>query len=85
MDRLEVALAAITFIFCRLLILKYVGHGGSRKGLKSLPGPKGIPFVGNLLDMPASHEWEWAAKQAQTYGKEYISSSIATALMIERR
>lgn len=83
MDRLEVALAAITFIICLYLISKFFGHVGSRKGLKRLPGPKGIPFVGNLLDMPASHEWEWAAKQAQTYGNEYLYSSIATALIID--
>ncbi|KAJ7638494.1 cytochrome P450 [Roridomyces roridus] len=32
------------------------------------PGPKGLPFVGNVLDMPSEREWITFNKWADTYG-----------------
>ncbi|KAI0771956.1 cytochrome P450 [Trametes elegans] len=32
------------------------------------PGPKGLPVIGNLLDMPASHEWRTFAQWGQRWG-----------------
>jgi hypothetical protein len=32
------------------------------------PGPKGLPLVGNIFDMPASHEWYKFAEWSQYYG-----------------
>lgn len=32
------------------------------------PGPKGLPIVGNLADMPSSEEWKTFAKWGETYG-----------------
>ena len=33
------------------------------------PGPKGLPIIGNLLDMPADREWLTFAKWNELYGK----------------
>ena len=44
------------------------------------PGPRGIPFIGNLLDMPSEKEWLTFAKWGEEYGMliyhptEYIPS-----------
>ncbi|KAI0650117.1 cytochrome P450 [Trametes meyenii] len=32
------------------------------------PGPKGLPIIGNMLDMPASHEWRTYAQWGQRWG-----------------
>ncbi|KAI0332487.1 cytochrome P450 [Cubamyces sp. BRFM 1775] len=32
------------------------------------PGPKGLPLIGNLLDMPASHEWRTFAQWGERWG-----------------
>lgn len=33
------------------------------------PGPKGLPIVGNVLDVPATSAWLVYEQWAQTYGK----------------
>jgi hypothetical protein len=32
------------------------------------PGPKGLPLVGNIFDMPYEKEWLTFAKWGETYG-----------------
>ncbi|KAL7282185.1 hypothetical protein ACG7TL_003654 [Trametes sanguinea] len=32
------------------------------------PGPKGLPLIGNMLDMPASHEWKTFAQWGEQWG-----------------
>ncbi|KAI0370176.1 cytochrome P450 [Pilatotrama ljubarskyi] len=32
------------------------------------PGPKGLPLIGNMLDMPASHEWRTFAQWGERWG-----------------
>ena len=33
------------------------------------PGPKGLPLIGNMLDMPTSHEWKTFAQWGDRWGK----------------
>ncbi|KAI5117356.1 hypothetical protein M0805_002466 [Coniferiporia weirii] len=40
-----------------------------QKGLSLPPGPKGLPLVGNIFDMPGSNEWETARQWGEKYGK----------------
>ena len=39
------------------------------------PGPKGLPLIGNILDMPQSHEWLTYSKWAQQWGKNHFASA----------
>ena len=32
------------------------------------PGPRGLPIIGNLLQMPMAHEWLFYAKLGDQYG-----------------
>ena len=38
------------------------------------PGPKGLPFVGNILDMPSEKEWLTFAKWGEIYGGFYVAN-----------
>ena len=33
------------------------------------PGPKQLPIIGNVLDMPPSDEWEAGRRWGEEYGK----------------
>ena len=33
------------------------------------PGPRGLPFIGNILDMPSKNEWETARQWGERYGE----------------
>ncbi len=33
------------------------------------PGPKGLPLLGNMLDMPTSHEWKTFAHWGERWGE----------------
>jgi len=48
----------------------------SKRGLPLPPGPKGLPLIGNILDMPTEQEWLTFAKWGEQWGKCYISGSI---------
>lgn len=36
------------------------------------PGPPGLPVIGNVLDLPKSHEWLAYQKWGKTYGTQYF-------------
>ncbi|KAG7451799.1 cytochrome P450 [Guyanagaster necrorhizus] len=44
----------------------------NRRAMQFPPGPRGLPFIGNLLDMPSEKEWLTFAK----WGEKYASVSI---------
>lgn len=41
---------------------------GNVKGLPLPPGPKGLPLVGNVFDIPHSYAWIKAKELSKTYG-----------------
>ncbi len=57
---IAIALAGLVFVW-RLFRL-------STRDPPLPPGPKGIPLIGNLLDLPSEKEWLTFAKWGEKYG-----------------
>ncbi|KAH9843975.1 cytochrome P450 [Rhodofomes roseus] len=56
------ALALLLYILVQIL----TSTGKRRGGLP--PGPSGWPLIGNVLDMPTSHEWQTFAEWGEKWG-----------------
>lgn len=68
---------------CILLLSKiyFSTKGGLRNGLRKPPGPKGWPLIGNLLDMPKSHQYLTYMEWRKKYGEadQYSMGTTLTA------
>lgn len=60
-----ISLAATLFcIRCWTLWRRWVS-----RAIPYPPGPKGLPIIGNILDMPGRNEWETARQWGTQYGE----------------
>ena len=73
----QMALPQLAFILGTLGVF-VVYWSGQRQRRHLPPGPKKLPFIGNLLSMPTRAEWETFAK----WGKEYSLCLILSAIFI---
>jgi hypothetical protein len=55
-------------VIVAVLFVHYFKHRVHRKGLPLPPGPRGLPFIGNALDLPPSQSWLTYAKWSKQYG-----------------
>ena len=53
------------------LVIRFVR--GARKRLPLPPGPKGLPFVGNMFDIPREKAWLKYMEWAKHYGEFILS------------
>ncbi|KAK0469620.1 cytochrome P450 [Desarmillaria tabescens] len=58
----------IAFLVCVLLVYLLSRLSLKHARLPLPPGPKGLPFIGNLWDVPAEYPWLTYARWAATYG-----------------
>ncbi|KAJ3504195.1 hypothetical protein NMY22_g18005 [Coprinellus aureogranulatus] len=49
----------------------------TRRGLPLPPGPKGLPLVGNLYDVPATFPWEHYVQWGKEYNSDLIYLNVA--------
>lgn len=79
MDENAFALFAIGLVF--LLTFLYT-HRDWREALAPLPpGPKGLPLLGNVIDLPPSQPWETFARWGKTYGM-HLAFDICRSLTL---
>jgi hypothetical protein len=43
---------------------------------KHLPGPHGLPILGNILQIPGSHEWITYTAWSKIYGAPVLSDGV---------
>lgn len=55
-----------------LVVVKYA----TRRRGRVPPGPSRWPIIGNVLDMPSSHEWRTFAQWSEKWGKSILFASI---------
>lgn len=61
-----ISIVVIVYLFTRA---PYARPGTKLSRLSLPPGPRPLPLLGNMLDMPRRREWETITKWSRTYGK----------------
>ena len=56
-----------TTIFLAFVVVLYRRAQRNKNGLPLPPGPKKWPFIGSLLSLPTSFEWETYAHWSEIY------------------
>ncbi|KDR82191.1 hypothetical protein GALMADRAFT_222059 [Galerina marginata CBS 339.88] len=71
------------FILGTLVVCFVYWVNGQRQRRQLPPGPKKLPFIGNLLSMPSRVEWETFARWGQEYNSDIIHvNALGTSIVI---
>ena len=65
----------ILFALLTLFVVAILKRCLSRPFTSLPPGPKGLPIVGNVLDMPSEKEWLTFAEWGEQWGELIKSAS----------
>ncbi|GJE86539.1 cytochrome P450 [Phanerochaete sordida] len=63
-----------------VLLQTYISR--SRQRARYPPGPKGLPVIGNVLDMPKEHEWLTFASWGEKYGDIVYLSLLGQPMVV---
>jgi hypothetical protein len=73
----------IAFILGIIIVFAVYWINGQRGGRHLPPGPRRFPFIGNLLSMPTTLEWETFAKWGQEHNSDIIHvNALGTSMII---
>ena len=68
----QMTLAQLAFVLSTLTVFVVYWMNGQRRNLP--PGPRKHPFIGSLLSLPTTREWETFAKWGQEYSPWWIDT-----------
>ncbi|KAH9925312.1 cytochrome P450 [Fomitopsis serialis] len=69
-------------ILCLVSLLAYVYSVRNRRQLSVPPGPRGIPLLGNALQLPKQCYWLTFAEWAKTYGPVMHISIVSSPIIV---
>ena len=69
------AIEIYTVSFGFLISLYALWRLRRRSGLKNIPGPRRLPFVGNLLDWPSEFQYEQVERWKKVFGYYIITDT----------
>ncbi|TFK33360.1 cytochrome P450, partial [Crucibulum laeve] len=65
-----------------LIVIAYIYSSRNKARFPLPPGPKKLPLIGNLLDLPTSSEWLTFARWGKEYNSDILHLSIAGVNLI---
>jgi hypothetical protein len=65
-----------------VLIFGWLNRRKSPNGLPLPPGPKPLPFIGNLLDMPKEKDWKTYRAWNERYGEVVYVEALGSRLVV---
>jgi hypothetical protein len=66
---MDPVLTTVTGVVTSLLCVALISRWTRRDSLPLPPGPRGLPLLNNLLDVPKHHPWVQYAKWGREYGQ----------------
>ncbi len=69
---LDTSLVDLLVVALAFLVFSTIYSRGKQKKLPFPPGPKRLPVVGNLFDMPAGAEWITYERWGKLYGGSFL-------------
>jgi hypothetical protein len=70
-------LVVVAATFSCLLIILMLVRGRNVNSLSLPLGPRGLPLVGNLFQMPASHPWIWFKQLGDQFQSPLVFLNLA--------
>lgn len=75
-----ITIVDLLVILSFVLALSSIRDYRRRGGLRYPPGPRPLPIIGNLLDIPKESSWLAYAKFAKRYGGVFFLSSVPSKM-----
>lgn len=79
---MELSILLTSFVLFVVAVSLFYAHKNSRGPAALPPGPKPLPFIGNLLDVPKEYEWLHWAKHKDIYGPISMVSVLGKNIVI---
>lgn len=79
---LSILLTAVSLLASAIFLQRWLSRPRVPPNLSLPPGPKGLPVLGNLLQIPHAHQWLTYSRWKKEYGEIIYAQVFNTSLII---